>query len=66
MTVRSIRRKSPGTTLETLIPDFGGKWENLQLIIDVAPEIVSQLNIETVRRLTKAIRVQAKYSQTEV
>ena len=63
MTVRSIRRKSPGTTLETLIPDFGGKWENLQLIIDVAPEIVSH-NIETVRRLTKAIRVQAKYDRS--
>ena len=60
-TVRSIRRKSPETTLETLIPDFAGKWENLQKIIEVAPEIVSH-NIETVRRLTKAIRVQAKYN----
>lgn len=62
-TVKSIRRKSPGTTLETLIPDFAGKWENLQKIIDVAPEIVSH-NIETVRRLTKAIRVQAKYDRS--
>ena len=62
-TVKSIRRKSPGTTLETLIPDFGGKWENLQKIIDIAPEIVSH-NIETVRRLTKAIRVQAKYDRS--
>ena len=60
-TVKSIRRKSPETTLETLIPDFAGKWENLQKIIEVAPEIVSH-NIETVRRLTKAIRVQAKYN----
>lgn len=60
-TVRSIRRKSPETTLETLIPDFAGKWENLQKIIEIAPEIVSH-NIETVRRLTKAIRVQAKYN----
>jgi len=62
-TVKAIRRKSPSTTLETLIPDFGGKWENLQKIIDVAPEIVSH-NIETVRRLTKAIRVQAKYNRS--
>jgi lipoic acid synthetase len=62
-TVKSIRRKSPGTTLETLIPDFAGKWGNLQKIIDVAPEIVSH-NIETVRRLTKAIRVQAKYDRS--
>ena len=62
-TVKAIRRKSPSTTLETLIPDFAGKWENLQNIIDVAPEIVSH-NIETVRRLTKAIRVQAKYNRS--
>ena len=61
-TVKAIRRKSPGTTLETLIPDFAGKWDNVQKIIDVAPEIVSH-NIETVRRLTKAIRVQAKYDR---
>lgn len=62
-TVRAIRRKSPSTTLETLIPDFAGKWENLQKIIDIAPEIVSH-NIETVRRLTKAIRIQAKYNRS--
>ncbi len=62
-TVRAIRRKSPDTTLETLIPDFAGKWENVQKVIDVAPEIVSH-NIETVRRLTKAIRVQAKYDRS--
>ena len=62
-TVSSIRRKSPETTLETLIPDFAGKWENLQKIIEVAPEIVSH-NIETVRRLTKKIRIQAKYNRS--
>jgi lipoic acid synthetase len=62
-TVRAIRRKSPGTTLETLIPDFGGKWDNLQRVIDVAPEIVSH-NLETVRRLTKGVRIQAKYDRS--
>lgn len=62
-TVKAIRRKSPGTTLETLIPDFAGKWENLQRIIDVAPEIVSH-NLETVRRLTKQVRIQAKYDRS--
>ena len=62
-TVKAIRRQSPNTTLETLIPDFAGKWENLQNVIDVAPEIVSH-NIETVRRLTKTIRVQAKYNRS--
>ena len=61
-TVRAIRQQSPGTTLETLIPDFAGKWENLQKIIDVAPEVVSH-NLETVRRLTKGVRIQAKYDR---
>lgn len=63
MTVRAIRRQSPETTLETLIPDFMGKWDNLQRIIDVAPEIVSH-NLETVRRLTKEVRIQAKYDRS--
>ncbi len=62
-TVKAIRHQSPGTTLETLIPDFAGKWENLQHIIDVAPEIVSH-NLETVRRLTKSVRIQAKYNRS--
>lgn len=62
-TVRAIRQQSPGTTLETLIPDFAGNWENLQVIIDVAPEIVSH-NLETVRRLTKQVRIQAKYDRS--
>jgi lipoic acid synthetase len=62
-TVNAIRKESPGTTLETLIPDFMGKWENLQNIIDVAPEIVSH-NLETVRRLTKQVRIQAKYDRS--
>jgi lipoic acid synthetase len=62
-TVKSIRRKSPGTTMETLIPDFAGNWENLQKIIEVAPEVVSH-NLETVRRLTKQVRIQAKYDRS--
>lgn len=62
-TVRAIRRKSPETTMETLIPDFMGKWDSLQKIIDVAPEIVSH-NLETVRRLTKEVRIQAKYNRS--
>ncbi|HIP32775.1 MAG TPA: lipoyl synthase [Crocinitomicaceae bacterium] len=62
-TVKAVRHQSPGTTMETLIPDFAGKWENLQNIIDVAPEIVSH-NLETVRRLTKEVRIQAKYDRS--
>lgn len=62
-TVKAIRAQSPKTTLETLIPDFAGKWDNLNRIIDVAPEIVSH-NLETVRRLTKQVRIQAKYDRS--
>jgi lipoic acid synthetase len=62
-TVELVRKLNPNTTLETLIPDFMGKWENLQRVIDVKPEIVSH-NLETVRRLTKQVRIQAKYDRS--
>ncbi len=62
-TVNAVREISPQTTLETLVPDFKGDWDNLQRIIDVAPEIVSH-NLETVRRLTKQVRIQAKYDRS--
>jgi len=62
-TIRAIRRKSPATTSETLIPDFKGERELVEKIIEVHPEVVSH-NIETVRRLTKEIRVQAKYDRS--
>lgn len=62
-TIKAIRAQSPQTTLETLIPDFKGEWDNLQRIIDVRPEIVSH-NLETVERLTKKVRIQAKYHRS--
>ena len=62
-TIRTIREQSPSTTLETLVPDFQGKWENLQRVIDEAPEIISH-NLETVRRLTRQVRIQAKYDRS--
>jgi len=62
-TVNKVREFSPTTTMETLIPDFKGEWDNLQRIIDVAPEIVSH-NLETVRRLTREVRIQAKYDRS--
>ena len=62
-TVNAVRQKSPGTTMETLIPDFKGDQQAVQRIIDVAPEIVSH-NIETVRRLTRQVRIQAKYDRS--
>ncbi|RTY67651.1 lipoyl synthase [Flavobacterium sp. GSP27] len=62
-TVNEVRKACPGITMETLIGDFQGKWENLQRIINAHPEIVSH-NLETVRRLTKEVRVQAKYDRS--
>ena len=59
-TVNAVRRISQGTTMETLIPDFQGNEQNINRIIKVAPEVVSH-NIETVKRLTRKVRVQAKY-----
>ncbi len=62
-TIEAVRRISVGTTMETLVGDFAGEWKDLQLIIDAAPEVVSH-NIETVRRLSKEVRVQAKYDRS--
>ena len=62
-TINEIRKENPKTTMETLIPDFKGRLKDIQLIIDVAPEVVSH-NIETVRRLTKKVRIQAKYDRS--
>ncbi len=62
-TVKAIRRMNPTTTLETLIPDFQGIERHLNRIIDVAPEVVSH-NVETVKRLTREVRIQAKYERS--
>lgn len=62
-TIRKIREYSPGTTMETLVPDFQGIWENLQRVVDEKPEVISH-NLETVRRLTKQVRIQAKYDRS--
>jgi lipoyl synthase len=59
-TIKAVQALNPATTLETLIPDFKGEQENIQRVIDAAPEVVSH-NIETVERLTKQVRIQAKY-----
>lgn len=62
-TVKAIRRMNPETTLETLIPDFQGVERNLDRIIEVNPEVVSH-NMETVKRLTREVRIQAKYERS--
>ncbi|MFY9215700.1 MAG: lipoyl synthase [Flavobacteriaceae bacterium] len=62
-TVGAIRRLNPNTTLETLIPDFQGITRHLDRIIKANPEVVSH-NMETVKRLTRAVRIQAKYEKS--
>ncbi len=62
-TIKKIRDYNPSITMETLIPDFQGKEELLDIIIKEAPEVVSH-NLETVRRLTKQVRKQAKYERS--
>src|SRR5687768_7734791 len=62
-TIREIRRQSPGTNIEVLIPDFCGNWDALQLVLDERPEILNH-NMETVPRLYKRVRPQAKYHRS--
>ena len=62
-TIRAVRRMNPHTTMETLIPDFQGITEHLDRIIAAAPEVISH-NIETVKRLTRSVRIQAKYERS--
>ena len=62
-TINAIRRANPTTTLETLIPDFQGNKTNIDRILAVAPEVISH-NLETVRRLTREVRIQAKYDRS--
>lgn len=62
-TIHTIRKVSPETKFETLIPDFRGNWVNLQIVLDAKPDILSH-NLETVRRLTRQVRVQAKYDRS--
>ncbi len=62
-TVKAVRRMNPNTTMETLIPDFQGIEKHIKRIIQVAPEVVSH-NMETVRRLTREVRIQAKYEKS--
>jgi len=62
-TVNAIRRMNQHTTLEALIPDFQGVTRNIDRIVEVSPEVVSH-NVETVRRLTREVRIQAKYDRS--
>ena len=62
-TIREVRRQSPGTTVEVLIPDFAGNWDALQVVLDERPDILNH-NIESVPRLYRQVRPQAKYRRS--
>ncbi len=59
-TIKEIAKKCPQTTIEVLIPDFDGKEELLDIIIDAQPHIIGH-NMETVRRVTPMVRSRATY-----
>ncbi|MDP6922806.1 MAG: lipoyl synthase [Lutibacter sp.] len=62
-TIQAIRRANPSITLETLIPDFQGNTTNIDRLLAAGPEVISH-NLETVRRLTREVRIQAKYDRS--
>jgi lipoic acid synthetase len=62
-TIRAIRRRSPGTTIEVLTPDFQGSAASLRIVMDTAPEIFNH-NLETVPRLYRRVRPKAGYRQS--
>jgi len=62
-TIREIRRQSPGTSIEVLIPDFCGNWDALELVLEQRPDILGH-NLETVPRLYRLVRPQAKYQRS--
>jgi len=59
-TIKAIKEKNPHTTIEVLIPDFQGRIELVDAVVEAAPEIISH-NMETVKRLTPEVRSAAKY-----
>jgi len=62
-TIKCVKEMNPEITMETLIPDFDGKKENIQKIIDAGPDVISH-NIEVVKRLTPIIRTKARYNRS--
>ncbi|MFN4082871.1 MAG: lipoyl synthase [Bacteroidia bacterium] len=62
-TIRLVKELNPETTMETLIPDFQSRWDLLYQVIDEKPNVVSH-NMETVKRLYRRVRPQAKYERS--
>jgi lipoic acid synthetase len=62
-TIHAVRRLNPFTGIEVLIPDFGGRKELLQNVLDAKPDILNH-NMETVARLSDQVRAKAKYPRS--
>lgn len=62
-TIRAIRHRNPYTAIEVLVPDFQGKLDLLDTVLDAEPDILNH-NVETVRRLQKKVRVQARWDRS--
>ena len=62
-TVKAVKLLSPDTTIETLIPDFKSQWDMLYMVLDAGAEVTSH-NMETVERLYRMVRPQAKYARS--
>ncbi|MFH1499018.1 MAG: lipoyl synthase [Verrucomicrobiota bacterium] len=62
-TIRAVRHRNPGTAIEVLVPDFKGKYEHIDTVLDAKPDIYNH-NLETVERLQKPVRVQARYERS--
>ncbi len=62
-TITEVKRVNPETKIEVLIPDFRGKEELIQQVIDAGPDVISH-NVETVERLTPFVRFASKYRRS--
>jgi lipoic acid synthetase len=62
-TIRAVRYKNPQCAIEVLVPDFVGKLEQVDLVLDARPDIFNH-NLETVERLQRPVRVQARYDRS--
>jgi lipoic acid synthetase len=62
-TIREVKLQNPGVTMETLIPDFKAQWDLLEMVVNEKPEVISH-NMETVERLYRLVRPQAKYERS--
>lgn len=62
-TIRAVRHRNPGTAIEVLVPDFKGRTEDVDTVLAAQPDIFNH-NVETVERLQKPVRVQARYDRS--